>query len=123
MLATAHGLPKHLLRIDVPVCRSAGNSGTRKSHVLETLLCPRPGLLKAAGSSRWPVQFGSDSAEGQPRDPWGRITKKMSGRDDPITAQGSGPLSRCSRTVAAVYNEGTSRGLCPLSASETTGSV
>ena len=28
---------------------STGNSGTRKHHALETLLCPRAGLLKAAG--------------------------------------------------------------------------
>ena len=28
---------------------STGNSGTRKHHALETLLCPRPGLFKASG--------------------------------------------------------------------------
>ena len=40
----------HLLRIDVLALIRAKNSGTRKAHVLETLLCPRPGPLKAAGS-------------------------------------------------------------------------
>jgi hypothetical protein len=37
-----------------------------QEHILEALLCPRAGLLKAAGSGEEPVQLVSDSAEGQP---------------------------------------------------------
>jgi hypothetical protein len=44
------GCTKHLLRINVSVEHwSTGNSSPRRSYVLETLLCPCAGLLKAAG--------------------------------------------------------------------------
>ena len=46
-----HSLGLHQTPIEDRCSRgcSAENSGTRKCHVLETLLCPRPGLLNASG--------------------------------------------------------------------------
>jgi hypothetical protein len=84
---------KHLLRIDVSrETWPTGNSSTRKCYVLETLLYPHAGLLNVAGCGVRHSQLVSDSGEGQPRDTWGRITKKMSGRDGPINACGSGSV-------------------------------
>ena len=60
---------KHLLRVNVSVEQcSTGNSGTRKCHALETLLCPRPGPVNASGLCRETllvsVELGGGAATG-----------------------------------------------------------
>jgi hypothetical protein len=52
------------------------------------------------------------------------VTKSVSGRDGPSNAKGSGPwVQMLPHSRRCIYKEGASCRLCPLSASETAGSV
>ena len=94
------------------------NSGLRRNHALETLVCPRPGLLNASGlcpqtllgSSR----LGGGAATGH------LVTHHQEVEQERRSNQPQGLRAfypRCFSTVYAVYKEGASRRLYPLLAS------
>ncbi|SRR5712692_132276 len=103
---------------------STGNRGARKHHARETLLCPRPGPVNASGlcpkTLLVSVGLGGGAATGD----LVTVTKRVSGRDGPITAKGSGPrVQMLPHSQRRIYKERAAGRLCPLSASETAGSV
>jgi hypothetical protein len=66
-----------------------------------------------AGCVRRHAQLVSHSAEGQPRGPWRRLTKTVSGRDRPSKRWGSGPwgqrLRRSQRSIDKEQHAGAAR--------------
>jgi hypothetical protein len=49
LLVTAYGLNQTPVEGQYSLPKSGENSGSRRNHALETLVCPRPGLLNAVG--------------------------------------------------------------------------
>ena len=92
-----------------------GNSGARRRHALETLLCPHPGLLNTSGlcpkTLLVSARLGGGAATGH------LVTHHQEDereRRSNQTRAAPGLASRCSRTVRAVYKEGASQQALPV---------